>query len=141
MRVGLLLLAVAGVLQSAPAAAQRDVVDTQLDSAIVLMRSEGFAPATDPWFGWLNQGGAKDLSVQLTGGTSYFVIGVCDNGCSDLDLILNDAGGTEVQADRAADDVPMLMLEGSQGGAYTIRVSMATCGQSTCRWGVRLFSR
>lgn len=133
------LAAVAAALLADPAQAQREVVITQLDSAIVLMAGNGFSPSDDPVMGTLPQGEDEEFEVELDSGSDYFVVGVCDSGCSDLDLVLT-RGSDEVEADREMDDVPMLTLEG-QGGSFVLSVQMATCSSSECHYGVRIFRK
>lgn len=142
MKLSLLALAAAAVaLASAPAHAQPAIVRTQLDSAIVLMAGQGFAPADEPVVGTLAQGGDEEYELDLRSGVSYFIVGVCDGGCSDLDLVLSDASGEEVDSDRELDDVPMLALEAERTGSYVLSVQMATCSSSQCHYGVRVFQQ
>ena len=131
------LAAVAAALVSTPAQAQDDIVTTQLDSAVVLMRGQGFTPADEPVRGQLAQGDDEEFELELESGTQYFVVGVCDGGCSDLDLVLTDGSGEEVEADRELDDVPMLAIQG-QSGSFVLSVQMATCS-GQCGYGVRVF--
>lgn len=139
MKLPLIALAVAAAaLFADPAQAQQDIVTTQLDSAVVLMRGQGFAPADEPVMGRLAQGGDEEFELDLESGSQYFVVGVCDGGCSDLDLVLTDRSGEEVEADRELDDVPMLIIQG-QGGSFVLSVQMATCSSAQCHYGVRVF--
>ena len=131
------LAAVAAALVSAPAQAQ-NIITTQLDSAVVLMRGQGFTPADDPVLGTLAQGDDEEFELELEAGSQYFVVGVCDGDCSDLDLVLTDSDGDEVEADREMDDVPMLAIDG-QSGNFVLTVQMATCGARECHYGVRVF--
>ena len=92
------LAAVAAALLADPAQAQRGIVTTQLDSAIVLMSAQGFTPSDDPVMGTLSQGDDEEFEVELDSGSQYFVVGVCDGGCSDLDLVLTTRlGGGRVR--------------------------------------------
>lgn len=131
------LAAVAAALLADPAQAQREIVTTQLDSAVVLMAGQGFAPSDDPVMGTLAQGDDEEFEVELESGNQYFVVGVCDGGCSDLDLVLT-RGSEEVEADRKLDDVPMLAISG-ESGTFVLSVQMATCSSSECHYGVRIF--
>jgi hypothetical protein len=134
------LAAIAAALVSAPAQAQEEIVTTQLDSAVVLMANQGFRPADDPVRGSLDQGEDEEFELELEAGMQYFVVGVCDGDCEDLDLVLTDSDGDEVEADRATDDVPMLAIEG-QSGSFVLTVEMATCNVNPCFYGVRVFSK
>lgn len=142
MKLSLLALAAAAAaLVSSPAQAQPAIIQTQLDSAIVLMGNEGFAPADEPVTGTLAQGDDEEFELDLQSGVSYFIVGVCDGGCSDLDLVLTDESGEEVESDRELDDVPMLALEAGSTGSYVLSVQMATCSSSSCHYGVRVFQQ
>lgn len=132
------LAAVAAALFSTPAKAQPGIVTTQLDSAVVLMRAQGFTPADEAVRGTLAEGADEEFELELESGTNYFVVGVCDGGCSDLDLVLTDGSGEEVESDRELDDVPMLAIQG-QSGNFVLSVQMATCSSSECHYGVRVF--
>lgn len=133
------LAAAAAALLADPAQAQREIVTTQLDSAIILMAAEGFTPSDDPVMGTLAQGDDEEFEVELESGSQYFVVGVCDTGCSDLDLVLT-RGDDEIESDRKLDDVPMLAIA-DQSGTFVLSVQMATCESSQCHYGVRIFHK
>lgn len=132
------LAAAAAALLSTPAQAQPAIITTQLDSAVVLMRAQGFTPADEPVHGTLAEGADEEFELDLESGTNYFVVGVCDGDCSDLDLVLTNSSGEEVESDRELDDVPMLAIEG-QSGSFVLSVQMATCSVEPCHYGVRVF--
>jgi hypothetical protein len=146
MKTSLLALAVACVLAvaAAPAAAQPRmdaVVRTQLDSAVVLMRGQGFALQGALRAGALANGAQEELRLDLQGGHAYMIMGVCDVDCEDLDLLLSDAAGNEVDSDYLVDDVPMVAAEVSRSGAYTLTVSMASCSIEPCGYGIAVFAQ
>lgn len=138
MKLRLIALAAAAVLFSSPAQAQ-NVVMTQLDSAAVLMRGEGFLPVDEPVLGSLEQGGDAEFELDLQAGVNYVVMGFCDGDCTDLDLVLTNSEGQEVEADRELDDYPVLTMAGGRGGTYVLSVQMATCTVEPCGYGVRVF--
>lgn len=131
------LAAAALALLSTPAHAQPGIVTTQLDSAVVLMGGNGFVPADDAVRGTLPEGEDEEFELELEAGTQYFVVGVCDGGCSDLDLVLT-RGDDEIESDRELDDVPMLAIQ-NQSGTFVLSVQMATCSSNECHYGVRVF--
>ena len=87
--------------------------------------------------GRLSQNGVQTATLAAPAGTVYF-IGVCDEGCSDVDLIVRDPSGREVGRDFELDDVPIVAVQQGAAGAYTVEVSMASCTGS-CNWGVGVF--
>ncbi len=124
------------ILIAGPAAAQNPtgaaLVAAQLDAAV---NEFGLTPGAQVT-GRLAQDGSRLHNVQAPGGMTYF-IGVCDENCDDLDLVVLDAAGREIGRDEEIDDVPMVAAE-IVAGTYTVEVSMAGCtGQ--CHWGVGVF--
>ena len=138
MKLSVVGLVAALLFLAAPA--QSQVVQVQLDSATVLMASQGFAPIGFPANGSLDDGENATLELHLNEG-SYMIVGVCDQDCTDLDLVLTQQTGREVAADREMDDVPMLIAEIGTAGRHVLSVNMAGCSVEPCGWGVRLFER
>lgn len=127
--LGLALIAGPTAAQNPTGAA---IVAAQLDAASNEM---GLTPGARV-SGRLAQGARQMVNLQAPGGTTYF-IGVCDENCRDLDLIVRDASGRELDRDEAVDDVPVVAVQ-TRAGTYTVEVSMADCtGQ--CHWGVGVF--
>lgn len=89
--------------------------------------------------GRLSAGNVQTVTFNLRAGGTYVLIGACDEGCSDLDMIVRDAAGNEVGRDEEMDDAPMVVIEGARGGRYSVDVGMVTC-QGNCNWGVRAYS-
>ena len=80
--------------------------------------------------------------VNLSGGTSYRLLGACDDDCSNLDIELIDARtGSVVASDSAPNDFPVVNFAPPQGGAYTIRLIMRACSEAPCYAGVRVLAR
>lgn len=133
------LAAVAAALLATPAHAQPTVVTTQFEGVASGLAERGFVPVAEVVRGTLAEGADTDFELELEG-NDYVVVGFCDGGCSDLDLVLTDQGGSEVAADRALDDYPVLTLE-SKSGTFVLSVQMATCSTSECHYGVQLFRK
>ena len=119
-----------------PAAGQEPrgaaIVASQLNSVTTEMGLTPGARVT----GRLAAGNRYMANIQAPGGATYFV-GVCDENCRDLDLIVRDASGREIGRDKEIDDVPLVMVEAT-AGTYTVEVSMADCN-GQCHWGVGVF--
>jgi len=139
MKPYFLALAAAALLLAAPARAQEDLIATQLDSATVLMAGSGYQPLSDVVRGTLPAGEDEEFPVELRAGVRYVILGVCDGGCSDVDLVLVDAAGGEAGADRELDDVPVVSFQAPADGRYVVKVEMATCGTGNCGYGVRVY--
>ena len=122
-------------LLAGPAAAQDPrgaaMVASQLDAVVNEIGLTAGGRAT----GRLAQDGSYVIQLQATGGDTYFV-GVCDENCSDLDLVVSDSSGRQVGEDFELDDVPMVQV--ATAGVYSVEVRMAACSDS-CHWGVGVF--
>jgi hypothetical protein len=135
------LVAGAALLCASPARAQdqwMQQVAAQLDAVVDALDTEGLSPAGDPHGGALNEGESEEVELELTAG-SFLIIGVCDEDCTDLDLVLT-ADGDEIASDLESDDTPVLVVEVEEGGTLTLTVQMATCSSGPCRFGIGIFS-
>ena len=143
MKLPVIALAALGaaLLFAAPAHAQPAIIRTQLDSASVLMRNEGFRLQDDIVHGDLRQGEDEEFELELQGGMTYFIVGVCDGDCTDLDMALTTAGGEDVDSDYEMDDVPMVTVEVRRGQTYHLKVEMATCSVEPCAFGVGVYGK
>ncbi|MBB4635207.1 hypothetical protein [Longimicrobium terrae] len=136
-----LLAAAAATLAAAPAQAQLDrTVRIQLDSAVVLMSSQGFTLKQQPVAGTLGPSAEETKQIQLAGG-SYIIVGACDADCSDLDFVLTDSNGAAVDSDLETDDVPTVVVEVPANATYTLTVQMAGCSTLTCHYGYSVFGK
>ena len=141
MKLPVIALAfVAALLFAAPAHAQPPIIRTQLDSAATLMGGQGFRLQDDIVSGDLRQGEDSEFELELEGGKTYIIVGVCDGDCSDLDMALTTAGGEDVDSDYETDDVPMVMVEVGRGQTYHLKVQMAACSVEPCAFGVGVFA-
>jgi hypothetical protein len=138
MKISTLVLAAgAALLASVPAHAQAELIATQLAQVDSMLTSQGMTVVGEAVNGTLGAGQDEEFPLQLHGGQRYMIVGVCDGGCSDLDLTLTDAGGRKVAEDTALDDVPLLTVTGVDG-TFTVKVDMVTCTTGQCHFGVRV---
>lgn len=87
----------------------------------------------------LSAGDSDNYTVTLQGGSSYKLVGVCDDDCTDLDIILYDSDGDVVDRDMLDDDKPVVSVSGKSGGRYRMNVSMASCSTSVCYYSVAIY--
>jgi hypothetical protein len=114
-------------------------VHTQLVEASVVFAGEGYVSTHELVTGQLHDGSSELIELQLDAGVQYVILGVCDADCSDLDLVLRDRSGSVVDSDYQVDDVPVVAVQPRQTGIYTVEVSMASCSQEPCRYGVGVY--
>lgn len=136
----LLLGVVTALSIAAPASAQSDIISEQLaqGDAGVRQNHSAFSIVTT-LRGDLNDGQQRGDIVNLSPGGVYYVLGVCDNDCSDLDMVITDSNGREVGSDHLADDTPVVTINDGRGGAYQIQSIMAECSVEPCATAVRIY--
>ena len=103
--------------------------------------SQGYQSTGNMQTGSTNQGTNTSHYVQLSGGMSYVIIGVCDRDCTDVDLRLFDPSGNNIATDVATDDHPTLRFQASMNGNYRLQVEMPNCSHNPCFYGFQVFMR
>jgi hypothetical protein len=85
--------------------------------------------ATDTW------------TFPLARGKEYLIIGVCDNDCADVDLVVQDGNGNVIVRDEEVDDTPVTQFRVTSSGRFTVAVTMADCRSEPCFFGFGLFEK
>jgi hypothetical protein len=91
-------------------------------------------------YGQLDNETSINGRISIAPGTDFMLIGVCDEMCSNIDLVLLDSSGREVGSDTLEDDFPTVEFSSGLGGIFSYELKMVACA-STCNWGVRLYPR
>jgi hypothetical protein len=137
--------ALLGMTLAATAAHAQDrwerVVRDQLRQVGSATEQRGYTMATDVYQGSLDDDESTNLTVNLERGKDYVMWGVCDQDCTDIDLVIYDSDGDEVDSDLESDDKPLLHVIPGRDGRYRIKVTMVTCSAEPCRYGVGLWSK
>jgi hypothetical protein len=140
--LSLVAVCTAAIIAS-PASAQSAIdhtVKMQLDSTVVLMDRGGFELQGPFRSGVLRTGEETVIPLELQEGRAFIIVGFCDIDCDDIDLVLADATGTQLDSDFKPDDVPMVAVEISRTGTYHLTVSMPSCRIDPCGYGVAVFA-
>lgn len=87
------------------------------------------------------EGDGHRQTVRLQAGHSYLFQGACDQDCTDVDMEVFDADGTQLAQDVATDDRPQVALTPTATGDYTVRVFLAQCSVEPCFVGLRAYQR
>jgi hypothetical protein len=113
----------------------------QLQQAQAALAQQGFQMIGQPYSGGLQQGQTWNVPAQLSTGIEYRVVGVCDRDCNDLDLVLFDGNGQPLVQDRSTTSQPVLGIQPSYTGPYTLQVQMYNCSVAPCYYAVALWGR
>jgi hypothetical protein len=144
-RTALALAAAAGLIMTTAAAVPQDEWVAQvrriLQSTARTFENNGYSMTHRIYTGSLNSGREAMVSLDLDIGTQYQIMGACDTDCSDLDFVLYDPRGNQVDDDVATDDVPIVSVTPSRSGTYRVKVVMAACSAEPCRYGVAVFGK
>ena len=103
--------------------------------------SQGFQRWGDPVSGQLAQGQTQDWPVTLNVGAQYWVAGVCDNDCGDLDLIFLDGYGNVISQDSAVNAQPVVSVMPTSSGQFMVRAHMYNCTVAPCYYALALYWR
>ena len=129
---------------SSPVAAQ-DEWETQVRELLAragsTLADRGFTSSHKVYTGSLGQGAIEDVRVPLDADSQYVIQAVCDTDCSDLDLVLLNETGVEVDSDVLDDDHPSLTVNPTRSGNYLIRVAMLACAAEPCAFAVGIYSQ
>lgn len=83
---------------------------------------------------------SQEFVIDVPASRTVEVMGFCDLGCSDLDLVVA-RGETLLGSDTEDDDRPAVSVENHPGGRLTVVVSMADCSRPRCQFRVIAFTK
>ena len=86
--------------------------------------------------GALNSEESEWFAVTLSGGVSYVIVGVCDNDCAKLQLVLTTPEHNELVTDRKSENFPVLRFTPTETRVFYVKIVMEMCQVSPCWYGV-----
>jgi hypothetical protein len=116
-------------------------VGEQLERYAIASGLGGYSLTHEPFIDVLDRGHSDYITINLSAGTSYGIVGVCDRDCRDLDISLYDSRGNLIASDLEDDDIPTISINPSRSGTYRVRVDMASCNTSNCYYGIGVFGQ
>jgi serine/threonine protein kinase len=88
----------------------------------------------------LGDGLSENLDVKLdTGGHTYVMVGDCDADCSDLDFVLYDPDGKQIDFDTKSDKFPVVAAAVAQPATLRLEVRMVHCSANPCEYTVKVY--
>ena len=116
-------------------------VGNQLAQAAIASGLGGYTMSHEPFIDSTYDGRSDYITINLRGGVSYGIVGVCDSDCRDLDLHLYNSSGNRIDYDTQSDDTPIVTVTPYRSGTYQVRVNIANCRSSLCYYGVGVFAQ
>jgi hypothetical protein len=132
-----LLAAVAVALVPATVVAQTNRWERQVQEQLERVSPHARTTKT----GVLNLEESEWFAVTLTAGVSYSIIGVCDNDCSSLQLVLATPDRNELVTDRRGENFPVVRFTPPETRVFRVKVVMDACLVSPCWYGVAVVER
>lgn len=114
-------------------------VRAQLIVAAEAAGYNGYSLTHEPLIDDLGNGGQHDITLNLSAGTRYIMVGACDEYCEDLDLGLYDHNGNLISSDTKTNDIPIIVAIPRWNAQFVLRVRMASCLIAPCRYGIGVF--
>lgn len=119
---------------------QQQILD-RLGQVEQAFAAQGFQQIAAPVSGQLPQGQFASVPVNLQVGGDYRIIGVCDNDCGDLDLVLYDENNNVISQDNLTDATPIVSVAPQWTGAFTVNAVMHNCTVQPCYYALVLYGR
>ncbi len=119
-----------------------DQVWSQLLSQSSIALNDGYK-RLNYMLGYMNTGTTTTVNwpVTMEKGRAYLIVGVCDNDCTDVDLVLQDTNRGDITSDVLADDIPVIRFTPSTADTYWIETTMVVCSVEPCGYGIAVFVR
>jgi antitoxin component YwqK of YwqJK toxin-antitoxin module len=103
-------------------------------------------PLFHSFLGDLPEAGQEIVPVELPENQGLLFIGVCDDDCLELDLLVKDGSGNilgeglEGFVDEFGEDTPMHGIDAMPASTVQVEVSMEACSVEPCYYAVGIFS-
>ncbi len=110
----------------------------QVEQAVA---AQGYQRIGEPTVGQLRQGQTFNVPATLEAGGAYQIIGVCDNDCGDLDLVLFDQSSNLISEDQLVDAMPVVTVTPQWTGPFTVQARMHQCTVEPCYYALVLYGR
>ncbi len=118
-----------------------DQVYFQLKSAYSTLREYGNIKLEKTIITNVKDNETDGWTFYLSSHKTYFIVGACDNDCSDLDMyITRENSAYKIEEDNRAGDLPVLSIRPASSGRYTITLKMYSCSESICYQGFSVYS-
>ncbi len=119
---------------SLPPAGRNDLVRKRTE-----LLGQGYQPEGELLSSSIARRKSEYRTLTLEGGARYAVLGVCDDECYDIDLVLTDAVDSTLAQDVRPDDTPVIAFTVPVTGQYRLETVMFSCRLDSCAWGGQIF--
>lgn len=124
---------------SSVASAQEDQVNSMLYTVNLSLGDFGWVETYQAETGALRSGESSTYTLDLNENRQYRIIGVCDEDCFALRLILYDKNENQV-ANKSHNEMTALKIKPEKTGMYRLVVGMEECEINPCYYGVGFYN-
>jgi hypothetical protein len=86
---------------------------------------------------------ATDVEVRhafdVERGETYLAIGVCNDSCGDIDIVIEDGSGNVLGNDEAHGAEPFVVFSPQDPGRVSVILVMKECGEDACEYGLGFY--
>jgi hypothetical protein len=105
------------------------------------LSAQGFQQVAQPVTGQLGAGQYQNWPVTMNAGYDYRIVGVCDNDCANIDLVVYDENNVLVAQDVLTDATPIAVVTPNWTGPFTAQAVMQQCTVQPCYYALVLYGR
>lgn len=116
-----------------------EIVKDLARGARAIARGRGYASSQAFSGGSLEEREEGTLRYTLKAGERYVAVGLCDEPCRDIDLIVQDEDGLEMASDTHEDAIPIVELAPKAETIALFRVKMIRCDRAPCAYGAGVY--
>jgi hypothetical protein len=116
-------------------------VHGQLQRTLATLGMRGSARPAATQAGVLNAEESEAFAVTLSKGVTYSIVGVCDDDCTKLQLVLTTLDHNELATDRGSETFPIIRFTPAETRLFHVKVVMELCQVSPCWYGVAVVER
>ena len=116
-------------------------VENQLELVIKTARTEGYQLSLPRNVGKLTRRTEAFKTVLLYPNREYNFVAVCDQNCSEVNLIVKDTNGKKITFDSTNGAVALVDFKPPSEDRYQITVRMEKCSTQYCNYGLGIFAK
>lgn len=108
-----------------------------LDLALI---ERGYVRSHDRRIDALRDDARTSFTLRLEAYRSYKFFGLCNEDCSDLDLVPLSPSGLPLRSDTERDAFPTFEYRPTRGGTYKVQAHMFACTTEPCFFGISIYT-
>lgn len=79
-------------------------------------------------------------SFDVRKSATYLAVGVCDDVCQDIDIVVSDAAGNVLGNDETSGADPFVVFSPQKSGRVSVVLTMKECSEDLCEYGLGFYS-